>query len=55
MDVKTGRPIDIRTVGGGWPKLFEGFTAKSENARKLKEKWENAHPKASQVPAISKI
>jgi hypothetical protein len=36
MDVKTGRPIDIRTLGGGWARLFEGFTKKAENSRKLK-------------------
>ncbi|KAF2690157.1 hypothetical protein K458DRAFT_328367 [Lentithecium fluviatile CBS 122367] len=37
-DVKNGRPIDIRTLGGGWPKVFEAFTKKAEHARTLKEK-----------------
>lgn len=45
MDVKTGRAVDIRTLGGGWPKLYEAFTKKSENARLLKEKWDIEHPK----------
>ena len=31
MDVKTGRPVDIRTLGGGWSKMFDAFTQKSKN------------------------
>ncbi|KAH8691558.1 hypothetical protein BGW36DRAFT_54357 [Talaromyces proteolyticus] len=45
VDVRTGRPIDIRTLGGGFPALFEGFTKKAELAKALKEKWESEHPK----------
>lgn len=45
MDVKTACPVDIRTLGGGWPKLYEAFTQKSERAQALKEKWEKEHPK----------
>ena len=44
MSMKTGRPVDIRTLGGGWPKVYEGFVAKSENSRRLKEEWESMHP-----------
>jgi hypothetical protein len=40
MDVKTSRPIDIRTIGGGWAKLYEGFAKRAEKARGLREKWE---------------
>ncbi|OTA88160.1 hypothetical protein M434DRAFT_399122 [Hypoxylon sp. CO27-5] len=46
MDVKTARPVDIRTLGGGWPRLFEGFTEKSERSKVLREKWEKEHPKS---------
>lgn len=45
MDVKTGRAVDIRTLGGGWPKLYKAFNKKSENAKLLKEKWDIEHPK----------
>lgn len=51
MDVKTSRPIDIRTLGGGWLALYNGFTKKSEQAKALKEKWDSEHPK----PTKSKI
>ena len=44
MNVKTGRPVDIRTLGGGWAELYEGFVKKSEDAKKLKEKWDREHP-----------
>ncbi|RYP11507.1 hypothetical protein DL764_000030 [Monosporascus ibericus] len=47
MDVKTARPVDIRTLGGGWPTLYEAFTRKSEHAKALKEKWEKEHPKSA--------
>ncbi|CRG88352.1 hypothetical protein PISL3812_05382 [Talaromyces islandicus] len=50
VDVKTGRPKDIRTLGGGFPALFEGFTKKSERANALREKWElEQPPKASRA------
>ena len=57
MDVKSGRPVDVRTLGGGWSKLFEGFTKKSENARKLKEEWDRKHssPQNSAASRASKI
>jgi hypothetical protein len=45
VDVKTGRPRDIRTLGGGFPALMEGFTKKSERANALKAQWEKDHPK----------
>jgi hypothetical protein len=44
VDVKTGRPKDIRTLGGGFPALSEGFTKKSKRANALREKWELEHP-----------
>ncbi len=44
MSMKTGRPVDIRTLGGGWTKVYEGFMTKSENSRRLKEKWDSEHP-----------
>lgn len=46
MDVKTGRPVDIRTLGGGWSKMFDAFTQKSNKTRALREAWEKEHPKA---------
>ncbi|KAI2601773.1 hypothetical protein GGR54DRAFT_54447 [Hypoxylon sp. NC1633] len=50
MDVKTARPVDIRTLGGGWPLLFEGFTQKSEQVKALRERWEKEHPKPARQP-----
>lgn len=41
IDAKTGRPVEMRTLGGGWPKVYEAFTKKSEAANKLKEQWES--------------
>ncbi|KAI9704559.1 MAG: hypothetical protein M1820_005472 [Bogoriella megaspora] len=46
MDTKTGRAADIRTLGGGWTRLFEGFTRNGENAKRLKEAWDAEHPKS---------
>jgi hypothetical protein len=40
MDTKTGRAVDIRTLGGGWVKVFEGLTQKAEEARQANEKWQ---------------
>lgn len=45
VDVRTGRPRDIRTLGGGFPALLQGLVKKSEKARVLMEKWEWDHPK----------
>ncbi|KHO01972.1 uncharacterized protein MAM_00973 [Metarhizium album ARSEF 1941] len=47
VDAKTGRPVDIRTLGGGFPAFYQGFTKKSERANQLKEKWEKEHPRSS--------
>lgn len=44
VSVKTGKPIDIRTLGGGFPVLLEGFTKKSEKALALMEQWNKDHP-----------
>jgi hypothetical protein len=55
MDVKAARPVDIRTLGGGWLKVFEGFTEKAKHAQMLKEKWEIDHPKSGKKMATSKI
>lgn len=54
VNVQTNRPIDIRTLGGGWPKLYEGFTKKAEHSKMLKEEWDRQNPKGKK-PAISKI
>ena len=45
MDVKSARPVDIRTLGGGFPALYQAFTERSERARALKDKWEAEHLK----------
>ncbi|KAF2118087.1 hypothetical protein BDV96DRAFT_620131 [Lophiotrema nucula] len=55
MDVTIGRPVDIRSLGGGWPKLFDGFTKKAEHARILKDKWDSEHPKGGKAVPTSKI
>jgi len=39
------RPVDIRTLGGNWPKLYEGLVQKVQQARKLKEEWESRQVK----------
>ncbi|KAI3390884.1 hypothetical protein diail_8445 [Diaporthe ilicicola] len=49
MDVKTGRPIDIRSLGGGWPALYDDLTCKSERANTLREQWEVDHPGKSKI------
>ncbi|KAI1203667.1 hypothetical protein F5X97DRAFT_283794 [Nemania serpens] len=54
VDAKTGRPVDIRTLGGGWPALYEAYVEKSEHAKDSKEKWDQAHP-SSKPKADSKI
>ncbi|KAI1767456.1 hypothetical protein GGR53DRAFT_463353 [Hypoxylon sp. FL1150] len=45
MNAATGRPIDIRTLGCGWPRLYEGFTDKSQRSAALKARWDGDHPK----------
>ncbi|ETS74344.1 hypothetical protein PFICI_14210 [Pestalotiopsis fici W106-1] len=54
MNATTGRPINIHNLGGGWARLYEGFTIQSQQAAALKAKWETEHPKA-RSGAISKI
>ncbi|KAF3065380.1 hypothetical protein GL218_02688 [Daldinia childiae] len=46
MDVKTGRPVDIRTLSGGWPAVYDGFSKNSKRSKVLKEKWEMEHHKS---------
>lgn len=46
MSLKTGRPVDIRTQGGNWPALYEGFTQRSAESRARKEKWDKDHEKS---------
>ncbi|KAF4468630.1 hypothetical protein FALBO_4479, partial [Fusarium albosuccineum] len=40
INAKSGRPVDIRTAGGGWQRLFEGFTGLAERSNALKEAWD---------------
>ncbi|KAI1122475.1 hypothetical protein F5Y10DRAFT_253991 [Nemania abortiva] len=40
IDVGTSRPTDIRSLGGGWLKLYEGFIKKVERAQMLKHNWD---------------
>ncbi|KUI60907.1 hypothetical protein VP1G_08121 [Cytospora mali] len=49
MDVKTGRPIDIRTLGDGWVALYDGLTQKSASANALKKNWEDNNPTNSKI------
>lgn len=49
VDVKTGRPVDIRTLGGGWQALYNGLVQMSERANSLKEEWESKNPVKSKV------
>ncbi|KAI5866818.1 hypothetical protein GGS23DRAFT_593552 [Durotheca rogersii] len=44
VDVRTGRPVDIRTLGGGFPALYHGLVQRSERAKALREKWERENP-----------
>ncbi|KAJ7084058.1 hypothetical protein B0H15DRAFT_849922 [Mycena belliarum] len=55
MDVKSGRPVDIRTLGGGWPKVFEGLNKKAEHAKTLKENWDSEHPHPGKGVTRAKI
>ncbi|PVH96305.1 hypothetical protein DM02DRAFT_720419 [Periconia macrospinosa] len=56
MDAKTARPVDIRTLGGGWLKLFDAFSQKSEKTKALREKWERENPRrTSAKQAVAKI
>lgn len=51
MDTKTGRSVDIRTLGGGWVKVFEGLTKKAEEAQALKAKWDEERAAARAAKA----
>lgn len=46
MSLKTGRPVDVRTLGGNWPVLYEGFTRWSAESQARKHKWDSEHGKA---------
>ncbi|KAI8627467.1 hypothetical protein F5Y19DRAFT_486708 [Xylariaceae sp. FL1651] len=46
MDAKTRRPIDIRTVGGGWAALYQGLVSKSNEFKALQEKSGPNDPKS---------
>ncbi|KAL1858163.1 hypothetical protein Daus18300_010044 [Diaporthe australafricana] len=49
VNVKTGRPVDIRTLGGGWPALYNGLIQMSERSNALKEEWESKNPIKSRI------
>lgn len=49
VNPKTGRPIDIRTLGGGWQGVYEGLTQMSERSNALREEWESKNPKKSKI------
>jgi len=40
MDAKTGGPIKIPTVCGGWSALYDGLLTRCEVARAKKKEWE---------------
>ena len=52
IEVKTGRPVDIRTLRGGWPSLYNGFLSKSEETKKLQAQWEKENGKAKPTSVI---
>ena len=54
MSIKTGRPVDIRTLGGGWARLYEGFVKKSDSARKLKEQFDIQKSKSKNSKSLVK-
>ncbi|RYP72120.1 hypothetical protein DL769_004521 [Monosporascus sp. CRB-8-3] len=54
MNAKTGRPIDISSLDGGWPKVYDGYIKKVENAQTVKHKWDMEKSKA-QTNVGSKI
>ena len=43
MDLKTGRPVDLRTLKGGWPELLQGFLDKAKNSKEKWNQWQAAH------------
>ncbi|KAI1211498.1 uncharacterized protein F4807DRAFT_472954 [Annulohypoxylon truncatum] len=54
VDARTGRPIDISSLGGGWLRVYDGFIKKVEHAQTLKSKWDAEKSKA-QAKVRSKI
>ncbi|KAI1112313.1 hypothetical protein F5Y14DRAFT_453138 [Nemania sp. NC0429] len=46
VNAETGRLIDIRTAGGGWPDLYDALVKKCAESKALKEKWELNHKKS---------
>jgi hypothetical protein len=55
VDVKSGTPIDIRTLGGNWPALYQAFTQKSATANARKSKWDSDHPRPKKTVAKAMI
>jgi hypothetical protein len=55
MDARSGRPVDIRTLGEGWPKLYDGLTKKAEHALELRKEWDSEILKRSKSAKTSKI
>ncbi|KAK5636084.1 hypothetical protein RRF57_011796 [Xylaria bambusicola] len=51
VSVKTSRPVDIRTLGSGWPMLHEADVKKSEHAKEFKERWDCEHPRSKPTSA----
>ncbi|KJZ80516.1 hypothetical protein HIM_00366 [Hirsutella minnesotensis 3608] len=45
VDVKTGRPVDIRTLGKNFKTLYEALAKRAESAKTLREQWERDNPK----------
>lgn len=46
MSLETGRPVDVRSLGGNWPALYEGFTQWSAESQARKEKWDSENGKS---------
>ncbi|KAL9095453.1 MAG: hypothetical protein Q9165_002324 [Trypethelium subeluteriae] len=55
IHASTGRPADIRTLGDGWQRLFEGLTQKAQDAQRRKETWDNEHGKTKGKSESSKM
>ncbi|CAJ2509505.1 Uu.00g145310.m01.CDS01 [Anthostomella pinea] len=49
MDLKTGRPVNIRTLGGGWPAVYDHWIKTAEQTKVAMEKWERDHPKVGPI------
>ncbi|KAI0482963.1 hypothetical protein GGR56DRAFT_217079 [Xylariaceae sp. FL0804] len=44
LNAQTGRPVDIRQLGGGWPAVYQGVKRKADAARARKEQWDRDNP-----------